>query len=79
MSQKLKAIYENGVLRPLEVLAGISNQQILDITIDTSIPKKEIVQLGGTLRNHPLDNLEQTVKELRQESWNHLNEETSNE
>ena len=79
MSQKLKAIYENGVLKPLEVLTGISDQQILDITIDASISKSENVQLGGLLSNHPLENLDQAIKELRQNTWHHLNQEIENE
>ncbi len=79
MSQKLKAIYENGVLKPLETLTGIANQQILDITIDNTIPNGEIVQLGGILQNHPLDNLEESIKELRQKSWDHITKEIDNE
>ena len=79
MSQKLKAIYENGILKPLEALSGISNQQVIDITIDNPTCKNEIVQLGGTLRNHPFDNLAQTMKEMRQDSWTHLTEEIDNE
>lgn len=79
MSQKLKAIYDNGVLKPLEALTGISNQQILDITIDNTISNGEVVQLGGTLQDHPLDNLEKSIKELRQNSWDHIAKEIDNE
>lgn len=36
MTQHIKAIYENGVLRPLQPLQGVADHARVDVTVNTS-------------------------------------------
>lgn len=86
MARKLKVIYEEGVLKPLGTLRGVSEHQVLDITYetdssvqDTKNGSGEVVQLEGVLKDHPLGDISSDLKEMRSQVWQHVDTESADE
>ena len=82
---KIKVIYENGVLKPLDPFSGLSEPQILNIVFDvhsaetnTSSDEKRVVRLGGVLKDHPLGDTQAELKKMRNQIWKQVETESSN-
>lgn len=72
MTKRLKVLYEDGVLKPLESLRGLSENQVLDITLEIDAHgreadegQKRIIQLGGVLKAHGLGNIQSDLEDMR--------------
>lgn len=84
MSQKLKAIYEKGILKPLES-HQLPENQILNLTIDWDIEEaapnnqqSHIIQLQGILTDHPLGDITSDLKTMRRQAFEHIEAESDN-
>ena len=82
MPRKIHAVYEGGVLRPLEPLEDLHEGQILEVVfeVNSSLPapddnQKHTVQLGGVLKDHPVGDITSDLKVMREEAWKHVNNE----
>ena len=42
MTRTIKVVYEKGVLRPLEQLEGLSEKQVLTVTVETTDERDDI-------------------------------------
>lgn len=53
MAIRVKAIYENGLIRPETRLTGIAEHERIDVTIEKDLEKRltpqEIIELGGAV------------------------------
>ncbi|MGH9793947.1 MAG: antitoxin AF2212-like protein, partial [Candidatus Acidiferrales bacterium] len=51
MAIRVKAIYENGLIRPESRLTGFAEHERIDVTIEKDLEKRltpqEIIELGG--------------------------------
>ena len=86
MTKRLKVLYEDGVLKPLESLRGLSEHQVLDITLEmdagrheTDEGQRRIVQLGGVLKAHELEDVQLDLTDMRARSWAHVTSEIVDE
>ena len=85
MTYKLKAVYENGVLKPLKSLK-VPEKQVLNITLEwnghETDAKKEapkIVRLQGVLKDHLLGDIKSDLTAIRKQALAHLDAESVDE
>lgn len=49
MTQTIKAIYANGVLRPLEPLSGVAENATVSVTVNSEDKRKALAECAGIL------------------------------
>ena len=63
MTKTIKVVYEKGVLRPLEQLEGLSEKQVLTVTVETDeqedVEDDPILGVIGICEGGPTDGAEQ--------------------
>jgi predicted DNA-binding antitoxin AbrB/MazE fold protein len=76
-SMTVRAIYENGVLKPLDPL-NLPEKQILEVRIEIPAQERRIVRLGGTWSQYvtggglPFEEIQSIVHEAEARSLNRL-------
>ena len=83
MVRMVRAVYEDGVLKPLERL-DLPEHLVLDISFeieptdsDSSDGTNRLIQLKGVLRDHPIDDLDAELRRMRKQAWTHVEAESA--
>ena len=64
MTLRIEALYEDGILRPLEPLAGVAEHSHLTITLDLKDGGSHpLVDVIGTLPNEDAEEMKQIINE----------------
>lgn len=63
MTKLVHAIYEGGVLRPLEPLEGIPENSEVEITVEVPSPHPGLERLFGSLPREDADEMKRIVEE----------------
>lgn len=71
--QTIEAIYENGVLRPLEPLDGLAEHSKVKVTIEYKAEPHPLMQFAGILNNEEaaelLNIIEEEFKRVDPNAW----------
>jgi len=63
MKKYVQAIYEHGVLRPLEPLQGIAENSQVELTIQSLYARHSLKDLFGTLPQEDADEMQKIIDE----------------
>ncbi len=63
MKKNLQAIYEHGVLRPLEPLEGIAENSEVKLTVQSLPTRHDLKDLFGTLPKEDTDEMRKIIDE----------------
>lgn len=63
MKKEIHAIYENGILRPLEPLEGIPEKSEVEFTIQSPSSYPDLKDLFGTLPKEDADEMKKIIEE----------------
>jgi len=63
MKKEIHAIYENGILRPLEPLEGIPEKSEVELTIQSPPSPPDLKDLFGTLPKEDADEMKKIIEE----------------
>ncbi len=63
MKKEIHAIYENGILRPLEPLKDIPEKSEVELTIQSLPARPDLKDLFGTLPKEDADEMKKIVEE----------------
>ncbi len=63
MKKNLQAIYEHGVLRPLEPLEGIAENSEVKLTVQSLPTRHDLKDLFGTLPKENADEMRKIIDE----------------
>lgn len=63
MTQKVPAIYENKVFKPLKPVEGLDEHQKVEITVHSQPPKRPLSAMAGTISVEEAEELSRLIED----------------